>query len=74
MAAGSVAVIAWPTMLRPDDSPATVEVLVDASRSGRVAVVRQDGRRVTETSDLGRALADGFYAALRPYGLSDGLR
>ena len=74
LTAGSVAVLDWPATLRPDASPPSIDVLIDASPAGSVAVVRQDGRRASETPSLGRALADGVYAALRPSGLSDALR
>jgi len=64
----------WPLTLRPDDAPATVDVRVRAAAAGRAGVVRLDGRRSADVPSLGRALADGAYGALRPYGLANGLR
>lgn len=74
LTAGNVVSVAWPTTLRPEDGPASVDILIDASRTGSIEVIRQDGRRASAAPSLGRALADGVYAALRPYGLSDALR
>lgn len=74
VAVGSTVSVDWPVTLRPDDGLAQVGVRSDGAPAGTVAVVRQDGRRAPEGPGLGRALAEGVYAALRPYGLSDGLR
>jgi len=79
LADGSVASAVWPATLRPDDTPTTIEVRVaapggTAAKAGQLAAERIDGRRAPEAPSLGRALADGVYAALRPYGLADALR
>jgi len=79
LAEGTTVIPAWPTSLRPDDAPMSVELRVGSADgdwvdAGAVEVVRLDGRRETGTTSLGRALADGVYAALRPYGLADALR
>lgn len=67
---GQEVAVAWPSRLRPDDVPGGVGVLVDGSAAGSVSVDRRDGRRADGPLTLGRALADGAYAALRPAVLS----
>ncbi len=61
--------VAWPQRIRPDGVPDTVGVLVDGIAAGSVELERRDGRRTDGSLSLGRALADGAYAALRPVGL-----
>ena len=68
----------WRTDLRPDGAPSHVELRVDGTAIGRVAVVRDAPSSpgggseggVGAQGDLGRSLADGVYAALRPRALS----
>lgn len=74
VAVESEVTVDWPVALRPDDTLAQVEVRSGGMPVGTVAVVRQDGRGAAASPSLGRALVEGAYAALRPYGLSDGLR
>lgn len=79
LAEGMTVVPDWPASLRPDDQPTSVELRVgreDGSSvsAGPVEIMRLDGRREPGSGSLGRALADGVYAALRPYGLADALR
>lgn len=79
LARNSETVALWPSSLRPDDDIAGVEVRIDRSdaaavSAGTVGVERLDGRRAPEGPSLGRALADGVYAALRPNGLVETLR
>jgi D-alanyl-D-alanine carboxypeptidase (penicillin-binding protein 5/6) len=69
---GSALSVAWPAHLRPDDDLRDVELRVDGSGAGRVDVERRDGRRVDSAPTLGRALADGAYAALRPVATAGG--
>jgi len=64
----------WAPTLRPDDTPAAVEVLVDDRPSGRAQVTRRDARDGSGGGGLGAALADGAYAAFRPFGIDEALR
>jgi D-alanyl-D-alanine carboxypeptidase (penicillin-binding protein 5/6) len=68
--AGSSILAAWPVSLRPDDELQAVVLRAGDAEAGVVAVERLDGRRSPERITLGRALADGVYAALRPTGLA----
>ena len=60
----------WPLTLRPSDGDVQVGVLIDDASAGVVTAERLDGRTVDERTDLGRALVDGVYAALRPTALA----
>ncbi len=79
---GSEVSVAWPRTLRPDDRLDGVDVRIDGIAAGSASVSRRDGRRDGATAaaedgtgaGIGVALADGLYAALRPFGLADGLR
>lgn len=57
--------VGWPNGLRPDDDLRDVALHVDGAEAGRIGVERRDGRRTDVTRSLGRALADGAYAAMR---------
>jgi serine-type D-Ala-D-Ala carboxypeptidase (penicillin-binding protein 5/6) len=57
--------VGWPNGLRPDDELSDVALRVDGAEAGRIGVERRDGRRTDATRSLGRALADGAYAAMR---------
>lgn len=65
LAQGSELTVGWPSGLRPDDQVRDVALRVDGADAGRVSVERRDGRRSGVTPSLGRALADGAYAAMR---------
>jgi D-alanyl-D-alanine carboxypeptidase (penicillin-binding protein 5/6) len=69
---GSALEVAWPAHLRPDHDLRDVEIRVDGAGAGRVDVVRRDGRRDDTAPTLGRALAEGAYAALRPVATAEG--
>ena len=69
---GSVVGVAWPRTLRAEDELTAVRVTVDGVDAGLVGVDRRDARRDGSQSSLGRALADGAYAAMRPTGLTGG--
>jgi D-alanyl-D-alanine carboxypeptidase (penicillin-binding protein 5/6) len=71
---GVASTASWPIALRPDDQLSSVEILVDGQASGRALVTRRDGRSGDGGTTIGPALTDGVYAALRPFGLSGGLR
>lgn len=62
---GSELTVGWSGGLRPDDQVRDVALRVDGADAGRVSVERRDGRRSDVTPSLGRALADGAYAAMR---------
>jgi D-alanyl-D-alanine carboxypeptidase (penicillin-binding protein 5/6) len=64
----------WPTMLRPDDVLSSVEVFIEGRSAGPAIVVRRDARVDAEAPAIGMALADGVYAALRPFGIIGTLR
>ena len=71
--ANGVAVdVGWPRTLRPDDDLSSVSLTVAGTSAGTVAVARRDGRRPDAAASIGRALADGAYAAMRPTGLEGG--
>ena len=71
--ANGVAVdVEWPRTLRPDDDLSSVSLTVAGTSAGTVAVARRDGRRPDAATSIGRALADGAYAAMRPTGLEGG--
>jgi len=65
---------AWSPALRPDEDVREVDIAVDGRPAGPATVTRRDARDTTVPSGLGLALADGVYGALRPFGLSGGLR
>jgi serine-type D-Ala-D-Ala carboxypeptidase (penicillin-binding protein 5/6) len=65
LAQGSELTVGWPSGLRPEDQLRDVALRVDGADAGRVGVERRDGRRTDVVPSLGRALADGAYAALR---------
>ena len=69
---GAVIDIRWPGTLRADDDLASVHLTVAGADAGSVPVARRDGRREGAPPSLGRALADGAYAAMRPTGLAGG--
>ena len=58
--------IGWPDRTRPTDTTVRVPLLLGDQLLGDVPVVRSDGRTSSSVTSLGRALADGAYAALRP--------
>ena len=64
--------VVWPIALRPDDELTIVPLRAGEVSAGSTAVERRDGRQRAEATSLGRALADGVYAALRPVGLTGG--
>jgi D-alanyl-D-alanine carboxypeptidase (penicillin-binding protein 5/6) len=64
---------AWPMTLRPDDALSSVEVSIEGRPAGPAIVARRDARVDGEPA-LGTALADGVYAALRPFGIAGTLR
>lgn len=71
VANGAAVDVGWPRTLRPEDEPVSVGLTVAGADAGSVPVVRRDGRRDHAVAPtLGRALADGAYAALRPTGLA----
>lgn len=70
LAEGAAVDIGWPRTLRPDDELAAVRLDVGGTDAGMVGVGRRDGRRLDGGPSLGRALADGAYAAMRPTGLA----
>jgi len=72
LAQGSEIAVGWPTGLRPDDALREVALRVDGADAGRVVVERRDGRRTDVAPSLGRALADGAYAAMRPVASAGG--
>jgi serine-type D-Ala-D-Ala carboxypeptidase (penicillin-binding protein 5/6) len=65
---------AWPTSLRPDDALSAVAVSIEGRSIGAAAVSRRDARVPQGTPALGAALAEGVYAALRPFGITGALR
>jgi len=71
---GVEALPAWPTSLRPDDAVSTVPVSIEGRASGSAIVTRRDARTTDTSGGLGLALADGVYAALRPFGIAGALR
>jgi D-alanyl-D-alanine carboxypeptidase (penicillin-binding protein 5/6) len=71
---GMEPVPAWPVTLRPDDDLSSVEVSIDGRGAGPAAVGRRDARSGGDVPALGSALADGVYAALRPFGIAGTLR
>lgn len=59
--------IAWPERIHPTDPTVRVRLHVGDQDAGEVDAIRLDGRTgAPPATDLGRALADGAYAALRP--------
>lgn len=59
--------IAWPEGVRPSDATVTASVVVGEAPVGEVLAERSDARvDAAGATPLGRALADGVYAALRP--------
>lgn len=60
----------WPTTVRPDEVLTSVPLSSGGAPAGISDVERRDGRRPDLPPSLGRALADGVYAALRPQGLA----
>jgi D-alanyl-D-alanine carboxypeptidase len=72
VAPGTVVAAGWPVRLRVEDAPATVDLLVDGRSIGAVAVAMRDERTEGGDATLGRAFADGVYAALRPVALAGG--
>jgi len=56
----------WPRTLRPTDTSPRIALLVDGEAVGTVVAERLDARDGIPVAGLGRALADGVYAALRP--------
>lgn len=59
--------VAWPEGIRPTDASVRVPLVVGDQDAGEVQAVRRDGRAEgPPVASLGRALADGAYAALRP--------
>lgn len=70
VADGLAVAVGWPRSLRPDDELLAVGLSVAGADAGSIAVERRDGRRVAAGPSLGRALADGAYAAMRPTGMA----
>lgn len=60
----------WPLTLRPSDGDVRVGVLVGGTSAGTVTAALLDARVTDGRRGLGRALADGVYAALRPTALA----
>ncbi len=65
-------VASWPVRLSVEDAPATVDLALDGRTIGVAGVERRDERVPSPDRTLGRALADGAYAAMRSIGLAGG--
>ena len=70
IASGVEVELGWPRSLRPDDELTAVGLIVAGADAGSIGVERRDGRRAEEGWSIGRALADGAYAAMRPIGMA----
>jgi D-alanyl-D-alanine carboxypeptidase (penicillin-binding protein 5/6) len=63
-------IVEWPSTLRPEGELVTVALRAGDSEAGSIDVVRLDGRQEVAAPSIGRALADGVYAAMRPGALA----
>jgi hypothetical protein len=63
-------IVEWPSTLRPEGELVTVALRAGDSDAGSIDVVRLDGRQEVAAPSIGRALADGVYAAMRPGALA----
>jgi len=68
--AGDTVQVVWPRTLRPDQYLSEVDLRTADGDLGRVDVGRSDGRSAQGSASLGRALADGAYAAVRSHAIA----